>query len=116
MQNLLQTLWFETWWTCPHSAKAPRSFQDVACHYFNLVEAATWFVFAALVACRWAKFHRSTIEIAYAVAFLLFGLSDIIESWFLTSWLLWWKSVNLVLLLRLRQIVIRQFYPENRLF
>ena len=91
-------------------------FNDYACHYFNLCEAAAWFFFSLLVFQRWWIYRRSVLEIGYAVAFVLFGVSDVVEAWMLTSWLLWWKAVNLTVLYLFRRTVMRQFYPDSRLF
>jgi hypothetical protein len=89
---------------------------DVVCHYFNLFEAAAWFTFAILVLRRWSRLRRSPLEVLYGLAFLTFSISDGIEAWQLTSWLLWWKLVNLVLLLSLRSKILRKCYPDARLF
>lgn len=114
--NMTHWLWFETWWAWKRPANLAPSFQDLACHYFNLFEASVWFVFAGLVVYRWFRFRQSSLEIVYAIAFLVFGVSDVIEAWRLTSWLLWWKVANLILLFRLRQLVMRRYYPNHRLY
>ena len=80
------------------------------------MEATAWFLFAALVLYRWWRHRRSSLELWYALAFVLFGLSDLIEARWLTSWLLWWKGVNLVALFWLRRTVLRRYYPDARLF
>jgi hypothetical protein len=56
------------------------------------------------------------LEVAYAMAFGLFGVTDFIEAWRLTSWLIWAKLVNLMVLLLLRRTVLRRFYPQCRLY
>ena len=109
-------LWAETWWSWNRTTNLPRTFQDIACHYFNLFEATVWFVFAVLVARRWWVYRRSSLEVAYAIAFVLFGLSDLVEAWNLTSRLLWWKLINLIVLFRLRNRVLKQHYPDQRLY
>ena len=116
IQNIFNGLWFETWWSWQPTPNVPPSFQDLACHYFNLFEATAWFVFAVLVVRRWMRLRRSWLEPVYSLAFALFGLSDLVEAWSLTSWLLWWKLANLLVLFRLRRIVMRRYYPELRLF
>lgn len=73
-------------------------------------------MFAILVLLRWRKNRRSSLELWYALAFLLFGVSDLIEAWVLTSWLLWWKVINLVAVYLLRRSVMRRFYPDANLF
>jgi hypothetical protein len=116
IEDLIRFTLTETWWRWNRPASEPLMVNDYACHYFNFVEGTAWFVFAGLVLRRWWRFRRSPLEIAYAVAFLLFGISDFVEAWALTSWLLWWKLVNLVALFQLRVIVLRRFYPDRRLF
>ena len=106
----------ETWWKWDRPPGELLQFNDIACHYFNLFEAACWFMFCALVLQRWWINRQSVTEIGYAIAFLLFGISDLIEAWMLTSWLLWWKLVNLAALLWFRRTVMRQYYPDRRLF
>ncbi len=116
MNEIVRILWFETWWSWARSDSEPYLWTDLACRGFNFVEAAAWFVFAGLVARRWWHLHRSRLELVYALAFVLFGVSDLIEAWRLTSWLLWWKGANLAALFWLRRTVLRQHYPEARLF
>lgn len=116
MNEAARILWFETWWSWARPANEPYLWTDIACHYFNLVEAVAWFVFAAMVLRRWRLHRRSSVELWYALAFAIFGLTDLIEAWRLTSWLLWWKGMNLIVLFWLRRIVLRRYYPESRLF
>ena len=85
-------------------------------HWFNLFEAGVWFVFTALVLYRWARHRHSLLEPAYAAAFFLFGVTDVLESQALTSWLIWLKLANLIALIWLRAIVIRRFYPGSKLY
>lgn len=115
-EELLRILWFETWWRWIRPANDPLLPHDYACHYFNLLEAAIWFIFSALVIRRWRTGRRSPLELGYAAAFLLFGASDVVEAWILTSWLLWWKAANLIALIVLRREVIRRLYPGSRLY
>lgn len=115
-QQMVRWLFTETWWSWDRPPEGRFEFNDVACHYFNLLEAIAWFTFSVLVLRRWCRFRRSWMEIAYATAFVTFGLSDLVEAWKLTSWLLWWKLINLTLLFSLRSIVIRRYYPGSRIF
>ena len=109
-------LFVETWWTWDRAPGQALSLQDHLCRYFNIFEATAWFIFAILVFFRWLRYRRSATEIAYMIAFFLFGVSDIIEAWKLTSWLLWWKVLNLVVIFSLRRSMIRWHYPDQRLF
>lgn len=115
-RDLLRWAWSETWWTWERPNHVPPTIQDVLCHGFNLLEASAWFVFAGLILTRWARYRRSPVELAYAGAFILFGISDLVESQWLTSWLLWWKLINLYALYRLRQWVLKRHYPDQRLY
>ena len=114
MSDAVRILFFETWWSWARNANEPYSWTDIACRSFNFVEASAWFIVAGLVFHRWRRNRQSTLELWYTLALILFGISDLIEAWFLTSWLLWWKGVNLVALFYLRRIVMRRFYPDAR--
>ena len=52
----------------------------------------------------------------YAFAFALFGISDFVQAYHLTSWLLVWKLLNLIALLVLRKLTITRHYPQSKLF
>jgi hypothetical protein len=67
-----------------------------------------------LVLRRYLVFRRSAHEIAYSAAFFTFGLTDFREAYVLESWLVWLKLVNLLLLIWLRSIAIRRWYPGGR--
>ncbi|MBI2824224.1 MAG: hypothetical protein HYX69_06020 [Planctomycetia bacterium] len=111
--RVFDILFFHTWWTY-RTARFPA--QAVPYHWFNLFEGSAWLVFAAMVLVRHLRHRRSRLELAYALAFFMFGLSDFREAWVLESWLIWAKLVNLGILLWLRAIVIRRFYPQSKLF
>ncbi|WP_373652161.1 hypothetical protein [Schlesneria sp. DSM 10557] len=113
--DLLRVLWSETWWRWERPLGSPFMLSEIACHYFNFVEATAWLIFAVLVFRRWEIHRRSPMEVPYALSFVLFGISDVIEAWILTSWLLWWKAVNLIVLFLLRRMIMRN-YPGSRLF
>lgn len=111
--GILDLLIHHRWWTySPRSA----TWIEHATHGFNLVEGAAWTVFAGLVLARWARHRRSPAEPVYAVAFLTFGLTDFREAYALDSWLIAAKLANLVALFALRRYVIRNCYPESRLY
>ena len=80
MDDLAQTLFWKTWWSWSRPSKEPYTWIDIACRDFNFVEAGAWFVFAILVIYRWQHHRRSSLELWYALAFLLFGVSDLIEA------------------------------------
>jgi len=116
MSEIIDVLFWQTWWSWSRSANDPVNWMDRACHYFNFVEATAWFVFSLLVVSRWRRSRCSHLELWYALAFVLFGISDVIEAWVLKSWLLWWKAINLLALFLLRRVVMRRFYPMAKVF
>jgi len=110
---ILDLLWTRTWWR--YRSGDPSDF-SLPYHVFNLFEGTAWVVFAALVLVRCRRKERSALEVWYAVAFFTFGLTDFREAYALSSWLVWVKLVNLILLARLRAIVIRRYYPSSTLY
>ncbi|MBS0202829.1 MAG: hypothetical protein JSS49_08025 [Planctomycetes bacterium] len=112
----LRILFYETWWSWNRPAGAPYTWMEIAGRGFNGVEATAWFIFAVLVFRRGLKYRRSKCELWYGVAFVLFGISDVIEAWILTSWLLWWKAINLVVLFSLRRSIMKRYYPDARVY
>lgn len=113
MQRLFEIVFTETWWTYD---PRDRSLHSLFYRSFNMLECAAWLVFGLLVLVRFLRQRRSRIELIYAAAFIAFGLTDLREAYSLQSWLLWLKLVNLVVLLWLRGIVMRRFYPESKLY
>lgn len=69
-----------------------------------------------LVLARYFRHRNSALEILYACAFFIFGLSDFREAYLLQPWLILAKGMNLLLLLWLRAVVIRRFYPASRTY
>ncbi|WP_422924912.1 hypothetical protein [Singulisphaera sp. PoT] len=113
MMNVVDLLVLRSWWRYdPKTA----SWVEAVYHGFNLFEGATWVVLACLVLRRSLIHHRSKLEYAYSLVFLAFGFSDFRESTALDSWLIWLKLVNLILLMKLRDVVIRRYYPTSRLY
>ncbi len=113
MDGILDVLVFRTWWRY-RPEDTPWVFGPY--HFFNLFEGCVWLVFAALVIRRMMAGARSRIEGGYALAFLIFGLTDFREAYALDSWLIWLKLVNLIVLMRLRSAVLARYYPGSRLF
>ncbi|HUG90359.1 MAG TPA: hypothetical protein VML55_05980 [Planctomycetaceae bacterium] len=110
---LIDTLFYRTWWSYERDTASVFS---EAYHWFNLLEAGVWFVFAALVLRRYWRRRHSQLELWYAFSFLTFGITDIREAWFQQSWLIWLKLVNLIVLLWIRRFVIRRYYPGSRIY
>ena len=88
----------------------------LAYHRLNLAEGCVWLVFAGLVLGRYLRHRHSPLELLYALAFALFGISDFREAFALQGWLILAKGLNLGLLLRLRHVVIRRYYPASRIY
>ena len=65
---------------------------------FNYLESVLWFVFALIMAVnawRFGRTHRLfAVAVVTAVAFLLFGISDVIEA----QTGAWWHPIGLLLL------------------
>lgn len=116
MPDLVDWLWLHTWWSFDQ-AEDPLYAWAYRC--INLIEALCWLGFAAAVLIRRARqpaAQRGTIELAYALAFFTFALTDVREAVALQSWLVWVKLVNLVVLLVIRRRVMKTLYPQSRLF
>ena len=109
----LGDVFHRTWWT--FRPDDPDWF-DAPYHYFNLFEGTAWVVFSTLVLRRYLAHRHSRIEIVYAIAFFTFGLTDFREAYALSSWLVWAKGINLVVLLALRSFVIARHYPDSKLY
>jgi len=65
-----------------------------------VAEAIAWFVIALYVLARFYRFRRTSLELAYAGLFVLFGLSDLRESYVVQPWLILAKGGVLAGLLR----------------
>lgn len=113
MTEALEIIFTKTWWTWD-----PRDDQwfSLIYHWFNIGEGAAWAVLAGLVFGRYLKYRRSWLEIGYSVTFLTFALTDFREAWEQSSWLIWLKLVNLVVLLCIRRVVMRRWYPEASIY
>ena len=113
MSEIIDLLFLRTWWSWHTDAGLPWS---AAYHWFNVVEGCVWLLFAASVLWRYRKNRRSSLEWWYALSFFTFGLTDFREAWVQQSWLIWVKAFNLIALLWLRNIVIRRYYPQARIY
>jgi hypothetical protein len=91
-RQLVHLLWFNVWWKYPDPVDP---WLSVPYHLFNLFEGSCWAILACLVLRRYLIHRRSFIELAYAVAFLTFGLTDFREAYELASWLVRIKLLNL---------------------
>jgi len=113
MSQLVETLFTQTWWSWN-----PEDDQwfSVLYHGFNILEGVAWVCFAALVFRRYLRHRKSSIEIAYSIAFLAFAATDFREAWEQSSWLILLKLLNLIAFLWPRRIVIRRCYPRATLY
>ena len=110
----LDLLWWHTWWEYdPNGSLSDHVWQ----HGFNLFEGLCWVVYGLLVIRRHLVNQKSVwLELSYAAAFFLFGISDFVQAYRLTSWLLVWKLFNLIALLVLRKLTIKRHYPLSKVF
>jgi hypothetical protein len=112
MSAIVRLLITDTWWTYHPSG----GWFTHVYSWFNVIEGCFLLLFAALVLRRYLNSRRSPIELAYALAFFTFGLSDFRESYVLESWLVLFKGVNLAALLALRWHVLKHYHPQCRAF
>lgn len=108
----MQSFLDRAWWTWGPGAQLP----DQIYHYGNIAEGIAWIALGVLVLRRWRLQRHGPLEPLYAAAFVVFGLTDFQEARELSTWLILVKGVNLGILLALRAIVIRRFYPQSRLY
>ena len=113
MREALENLFLRTWWIYDRDFHLPYS---AAYHWFNILEGVAWLVFALLVVMRHWRYRRSQIEWLYAFAFVTFALSDFREAWIQQSWLIWFKIGNIVALYWLRKWIIRDHYPDSKVY
>jgi hypothetical protein len=110
---ILDLLWTRTWW---EYRQGDPSVFSMPYHLFNLFEGVAWVVFSVLVLIRYLRQGHSVLEVWYALSFFTFGLTDFREAYALSSWLVWIKLANLIVLIWLRSLVIRRFYPTSTLY
>lgn len=82
---------------------------------FNAMEALFWFGCGGYVLRRNAAGHRAGLESLYALLFVLFGLTDVIETFQVSSPLIWVKLFILVPLFVIRRNVLASYTPRPRL-
>ncbi len=93
MKAAIDFLFLRTWWKYSNR-QIPRPSDSVSLVQLVRRDPPGWF------SPPWSSFamekHRnSSIELWYALAFALFGLSDYREAWILESWLIGAKLINL---------------------
>lgn len=113
MSQAMEFIFTHIWWTW--NPNDQHWFSRVY-HWFNLLEGLTWLVFSVLVIKRFLKHFHSNVEIAYSIAFLTFAATDFREAWEQSSWLIWLKVINLVMLVLLRRRVMQKWYLTSRVY
>ncbi len=104
------SIWTDPWWV--YDPDSVGVWGEIY-RSFNLFEGIAWVVFAILVTRRYFQRGKTRWEIVYAVAFLLFGLTDFREAYVQSAPLVLVKGVILVILLQLRRYVIQTYSPTN---
>jgi hypothetical protein len=113
VSETLEIIFVRTWWR--YTPEDGHWF-TVIYHWFNIVEGCAWVVCAGLVFRRFLTHRKSRSEIVYAFAFLTFAVTDFAEAWAQSSWLIWLKLVNLIVLFQLRRTIMSRFYPAAKLY
>jgi len=109
VELFLKSLWETPWWVYePATVTA----LGLAYRCFNLIEGLFWVGFAALVAKRWWHARQSWLEVAYALAFFVFGLTDFREAYVQSAPLVLAKGIVLALLWWLRRTILQRYYPN----
>tara|TARA_R110002072_G_scaffold302603_1_gene486614 strand:- start:58806 stop:59126 length:321 start_codon:yes stop_codon:yes gene_type:complete len=85
-------------------------------HGFNIAEGCAWIVCAGLVLRRFLIHRKSAVETYYAVPFLAFAVTDFVEAWEQSLWLIWLKLLNLIVLFQLRRTIMSRYYPTAKLY
>ena len=113
MKIVFDILFTHTWWQ--YNVHSVDLF-DTIYHWFNILEGCAWILFALLVLIRFLKNCCSTLELWYCFSFFSFAMTDFYEAFAQTSWLIWLKLINLILLLMIRRKVMTKHYPAAKLY
>jgi hypothetical protein len=84
-------------------------------HWFNICEACIWLICAGIVLARYIRNRHSPLELLYAAAFISFAITDFREAFQVGFTLVIVKLLNLALLLYLRSLVLKRFYPTHKI-
>ncbi|NQV25599.1 MAG: hypothetical protein HQ518_14660 [Rhodopirellula sp.] len=109
----LDIVFMRTWWR--YTPEDGQWF-TVIYHWFNIAEGGAWVVCSCLVFRRFVKHRNSRSEVFYAIAFLAFAVTDFREAWEQSSWLIWLKLANLIVLFQLRRTIMSRYYPAAKLY
>lgn len=113
MAETLEIVFIRSWWR--YTPNDGQWFTAIY-HWFNIAEGIAWVVCSGLVFRRYLTHRRSRLEICYAVAFLTFAITDFKEAYEQSSWLIWLKLLNLIVLFLLRHRVMTHHYPAAKLY
>lgn len=80
---------------------------------FNYLEALCWFGCSMRVLGRYLRHRRTPFEIGYFCSFLMFSISDIIETSGTTPLLLLFKGACILTIIGFRKLIL-PLYPSNR--
>jgi hypothetical protein len=107
--DLLDFCWTHVWWSWAGDKNTPGS---AFYSNFNLYEGFWWWIVSAYMLQRFLRNKQKTgLEFSYYLSFVLFGMTDFIEMYFLTSWLVAVKGINLAMIFALRHDIVRKIYP-----
>ena len=81
---------------------------------FNGLEALLWWSLAGYVWTRWIRHRKTPLEHLYAVSFVFFGVTDVLEMDSYTVGLLLLKGFILASILLCRRLVLMH-YPGRKL-
>jgi hypothetical protein len=113
VSETLIIIFVRTWWR--YTPEDGQWF-TVLYHWFNIAECCAWVVCSGLVLRRFLCHRKSPSEIYYAIAFLTFAVTDFAEAWSQSSWLIWLKLLNLIVLFQLRRKIMSRYYPTAKLY
>ncbi|MEM6459572.1 MAG: hypothetical protein AAF710_09300 [Planctomycetota bacterium] len=86
-----------------------------AYHWLNVTEAFAWFAVAVYVGRRLVR-HRRAVgwESAYVLLFVVFGVSDLVESRVVPVWLIAAKGLIFAGIVAVRWKLVRSYYPDAK--
>ncbi|MEM9882940.1 MAG: hypothetical protein AAF800_08490 [Planctomycetota bacterium] len=86
-----------------------------AYHWLNVTEAFAWFAVAVYVGRRLVRQHRATVwESVYVMLFVVFGVSDLIESRVVPVWLIVAKGLIFAGIVGVRWKLVKDHYPQAK--
>jgi hypothetical protein len=113
LSETLEVIFVRTWW---RYTPGDGQWFTAIYHWFNIAEGCVWILCAGLVLRRFLIHRKSAAEIYYAIAFLTFAITDFAEAWEQSSWLIWLKLLNLIVLFQLRRTIMSWYFPTAKLY